>query len=106
MDISRIEDYKDGWFIGNFKPSAFETEQFEVCYKTHYAGEKWDTHYHKVSTEINYLIEGEMIIQGITIKSGDVFIIHPFEIADPVFITDCKLVIVKTPSKTNDKYLI
>lgn len=106
MDIKKFDDYKGGWYIGNFEPTAFKTDQFEVCYKTHFAGEKWDTHYHKIGTEINFLIEGNMIIQDKELKSGDVFIIYPYEIADPVFLTDCKLIIVKTPSNKNDKYII
>ena len=106
MELFRIEDMKAGWFIGNFEPTAYKTEDFEVCYKKHTKGEKWETHYHKEGTEINYLIEGTMMIQGKKLVSGDIFIIRPFEIADPEFIEDCTLVIVKTPSKTNDKYII
>lgn len=106
MKISRIEDYKDGWFIGAFEPSAYKTDLFEVCYKTHSKGDKWDIHYHKTAVEINHLVKGEMIIQGKRLKSGDVFVLYPYEIADPEFLTDCVLVIVKTPSDTNDKYII
>lgn len=105
MDITRFEDYKGGWFVGNFDPAAYKTDQFEVCYKIHHKGEIWDKHYHKVATEINFLVDGEMIIQGKNLKSGDVFVIHPLEIADPVFLTDCKVIIIKTPSNTNDKYV-
>lgn len=97
---------KDGWFIGDFEPSVLKTKDFEVCYKIHKKGEQWDTHYHKVSTEYNYLISGEMVIQNKRINSGDIFIIEPFEIANPEFLTDCVLVIVKTPSSPKDKYKI
>jgi hypothetical protein len=106
MDISKFSSYKNGWYIGNFEPCAFKTEDFEVCYKIHTVGEKWDKHYHKIATEINFLIEGEMIIQNRKLKSGDVFTLYPYEVADPVFLTDCKIIIVKTPSNTNDKYII
>jgi hypothetical protein len=106
MELFRIEDMKAGWFVGNFEPTAYKTGDFEVCYKKHVKGEKWETHYHKEATEINYLIEGTMIIQDKKLVSGDIFIIYPYEIADPEFLEDCSLVIVKTPSKTNDKYVI
>lgn len=106
MKITKFEDYKGGWFVGDFEPTAFKTKDFEVCYKQHKAGEKWDTHYHKIGTEINVLIEGEMIIQNQHLVKGDVFVIYPFEIADPEFLTDCTVLIVKTPSDTNDKYVI
>ena len=106
MKISRLEDYKGGWFVGNFEPTSFKTELFEVCYKFHKKGEKWDVHFHKVATEINLLIEGNMVIQDKMLSSGDVFILEPWEIADPIFTTDCTVLIVKTPSKVDDKYSI
>ncbi len=106
MKISRIEDYKGGWFIGNFEPTSFKTDKFEVCFKLHKQGEKWETHYHKIATEINLLIDGEMTIQGKNLKTGDVFVLEPWEIADPIFKTDCQVLIVKTPSIIGDKYCI
>ena len=40
------------------------------------------------------------------LESGDIFVIPPYEIADPEFIEDCEIVILKTPSNTKDKYVI
>jgi len=106
MRIQKFNDMLGGWFVGDFTPSAFRTKDFEVCYKTHTKGEIWPTHYHKISTEINLLIDGKMIIQDVELNSGDIFILEPWELANPVFLEDCKLVIIKTPSSTNDKYEI
>lgn len=106
MKITRIEDYFRGWFVGNFEPTCLKTEQFEVGFLTHKKGEIWPPHLHKISTEINFLIEGEMKIGENELKSGDVFVIEPYEIADPTFYTDCKLIVIKTPSIPGDKYNI
>lgn len=106
MKLFRIEDMIGGWFAGNFEPTAFNTDDFEVCYKKHSKGEVWDIHYHKEATEINYLVKGKMKIQNIELNSGDIFIIYPYEVANPEFLEDCELVIVKTPSIKNDKYII
>ncbi len=106
MDILKMENMKGGWFIGNFEQTAFKTDQFEVCYKHHVKGEKWDTHYHKEGTEINYLVSGKMIIQNKELNTGDIFILHPFEIANPDFIEDCVVLIIKTPSILDDKFII
>ena len=106
MDIVKMKDMVGGWFVGNFEPTTYKTSEFEVCFKEHTAGEKWDKHYHKLGTEINYLVEGKMIIQNKELNTGDIFIIHPNEIADPIFLEDCKVLIVKTPSIPGDKYVI
>lgn len=106
MDITKFNIMKDGWFIGNFKPTAYQTQQFEVCYKKHKKGEDWALHYHKVGTEINYLVEGRMRMHGIELIAGDIFTLYPYEIADPIFLEDCTVLIIKTPSNINDKYII
>lgn len=104
MKKYNIEDMTGGWFVGDFEPTVFKTSDFEVCYKVHPKGEKWATHYHKKSTEINYLIRGSMRIQGQMINAGEIFVFEPFEIADPEFLEECELIVVKTPSSKNDKY--
>ena len=106
MKICKFKDMKEGWFVGDFEPTAYKTKDFEVCYKKHFKGEKWDTHYHKQGTEINLLISGHMIIQNKELHTGDIFILYPYEIADPVFVEDCTLIIIKTVSGINDKYIV
>lgn len=104
MEIFSIEDMKGGWFIGDFNPSVYRTEDFEVCFKSHYKGEKWPKHYHKEALEINYLVRGSMTIQDKLLKPGDIFVINKNEVSDPVFHEDCEVVVIKTPSVTGDKY--
>lgn len=97
---------KGGWFIGNFDPSVFRTSDFEIGYKFHSKGEIWDVHYHKRAVEITYIIKGKMKIQNKLLTSGDIFTIFPGEIADPEFLEDCEVVIIKTPSIVGDKYIV
>lgn len=104
MKKYRLDNFKGGWIIGNFEPSLLKSKDFEVCYKFHVKGERWPVHYHKVGTEYNVLIRGEMLIKGERLFGGDVFVIEPGEVADPVFVDDCEVLIVKTPSVPGDKY--
>lgn len=106
VEIYNIKDFKGGWFIGNFEPSLIRTEGFEVGVNFHPSGSYWAPHYHKVATEITYLMSGRMEICGKTIEAGQLFVIPPLEPAAPIFLTDCHVVIVKTPSVPGDKYLL
>lgn len=106
MITYRLDDMVGGWFVGNFSPTAFATEDVEVSYKKHPKGEIWDLHYHEKVTEINLLVRGEMTIQGKQLVAGDIFILHPFEIADPYFLEDCEIVCVKHPGIVNDKVVL
>ena len=82
MKIFKFNEMKGGWFVGNFTPSAYKTEEFEVCYKEHKKGETWPVHYHKIATEINLLVTGKMLIQNTIVNSGDIFLLEPGEIPD------------------------
>ena len=97
---------KEGWFIGNFVPCVYKTKHFDVSYKFHKKGEYRAPHIHKITTEINYLIQGKMKIAGKTLQKGDIFIISKGERADPIYLTTCKLIVVKIPSNPTDKYLV
>lgn len=103
MKIERIENFKRGWFIGNFEPSIFKTDGFEVGILTHKKGEEWPCHYH-TGREINYLVSGKIRVQNKVIEMGDIFMFEPYEVADPEFLEDCVVVVVKTPSLPGDKY--
>lgn len=106
MRIYKFKNMKLGWFIGNFEPTAYHTKEFEVAYKTHFKDESWPKHYQEIATEINFLIEGRMAIDGKLLYPGDIFVIEPKEIIKPRFITDCKLVVAKVPSIPMDKIVV
>lgn len=94
-----------GWFVGNFKPTAYKTKKFEVSYKLHKKNEKWPHHYHKKADEINLIVKGKMKIKNKIVKSGDIFVLKKKEIADPIFIKNTYIICVKTASIKNDKFL-
>lgn len=104
MRISKLSDMHRGWFVGDFVPSVLRTKDFEVGVLTHKRGECWPEHYHKISTEINVLLSGSMTLNGIHISAGDIFVVEPCESARPVFLDDCTVLCVKTPSVIGDKY--
>lgn len=102
MKIYKHKDMVKGWFIGNFEPTAYKSSEFEVNYRIHPAGEEWPVHTHTKTTEINLLISGKMLFQNTELNSGDIFIVEPWEISNPIFIEDCAIICVRTPSY-NDK---
>ena len=106
MIVYNLEDMYKGWFIGDFEPSTFKTNLFEVGTTIHPKGSKWDIHYHKKSIEITWLIKGKIKIQDRILKTGDIFVMYPWEIANPEFLEDSQVLVIKTPSDTTDKFII
>ena len=106
MKLFDPKDYQGGWFIGDFEPSIWRTSAYEVGYKHHTAGEPWPTHYHEHMDELTFLLSGTMIRQGQTMTGPVIFELSRGEIADPVFVTDCTIFIIKAPSVPGDKVVV
>lgn len=101
-----IRDFKFGGFIGDFEPSLLRTKEFEISYKIHRAWSAWDKHIHNKMDEYNFLIQGRMRINGRVVVGGELFMLKKGEVADPVFETDCYLIVVKVPSVPGDKEIV
>lgn len=104
MDVYRIEDFKGGWFIGNFEPALVRTPQFEVGWKIHTPEEGVVPHIHRQITEYNLVTGGRMNVNGRDLAAGDVFVLHPGERVDVEVLTpEVHVVCVKIPSIPQDK---
>ena len=106
MTISNISEMTRGWFIGNFEPSILKTKDFEVGVMSHKKGEYWAPHIHKEAIEYNLLLDGLMNVNDVIIEPGTIFIFDKGEIARPIFLEDCRVLVVKSPSIPGDKYVV
>jgi hypothetical protein len=99
----KFGDMKGGWFVGDFEPTSLRTAACDVSVKRHSKDEYWAPHLHKVVTEVNMVVSGHLTIQGQTFGPDDIFVMEPMDVADPVFLEDCVIVVVKVPSVPSDK---
>jgi quercetin dioxygenase-like cupin family protein len=104
MKKNKLEDFIGGWFVGNFEPSLYKTEDVEVCVKKYKKGDYDGLHHHKIATEITCILEGEVEMKGKKYKKGDIITISPLESTDFKALTNAMNVVVKIPGATNDKY--
>lgn len=106
MKMYNEKDLIRGWFVGNFVPSCFVTDQVEVAVKKYKAGDYEKKHFHKIATEITYIVSGNIKMNDTEYKEGDIIEISPNESTDFLAITDVSTVVVKVPCCKNDKYEI
>jgi mannose-6-phosphate isomerase-like protein (cupin superfamily) len=104
IQISSLKDMKRGWFLGDFLPCAYSSKEVEVGILEHKKGEEWPAHIHKRGDEINVLLSGSMQINTQPISAGQVFVIPKGHLTKATFFEDCRIVCVKLPSDTRDKY--
>lgn len=105
MKNARLEDMIKGWFVGNFSPTLYKTNDVEVAVKMYKKGDAEDWHFHKIATEITVLIKGEIEMNGVRYTEGAILVIEPHEGTDFRALTDAITAVVKLPGANNDKYL-
>jgi quercetin dioxygenase-like cupin family protein len=106
MNYAKLEDMKNGWFIGKFTPTSYSTDACEVAVKKFKVGDSELLHYHKVSTEITLVLSGVVRMVNQEWHEGDVITLEPGDQTDFLALTDAVIVSVKIPGELNDKYLV
>ena len=104
MKTAKLSDMTKGWFVGNFEPTLYKTNDVEVAVKTYAAGAYENKHYHKIATEITVVTKGTIRMNGAEYSVGDIIIMEPNEATDFYAVTDAENVVVKLPGANNDKY--
>jgi len=105
MKIFNLKKFTKGWFIGNFEPVIFKTDDFEIAIKKYQKGDKESAHYHKVAKEYTAITSGLFKFNDKILKEGDIVLIEPNESVDFECLEDGINVVVKIPSVIDDKYL-
>lgn len=104
MKIAKLSDMTKGWFVGNFEPTLYRTNDVEVAVKSYAAGAYEKKHYHKIATEITVVVKGTIRMNGKEYTTGDIIVMEPNEATDFYALTDAENVVVKLPGASNDKY--
>ena len=105
MKTARLDNMIKGWFVGNFDPTLYRTNDVEVAVKSYRAGDAEDAHYHKIATELTVVISGRVCMNGTEYGKGDIIIMEPGDATDFIALTDAVNVVVKIPGASNDKYV-
>lgn len=106
MKSSKLSDMIKGWFVGNFNPTLYRTNDVEVAVKEYKRGDFEKAHYHKIATEITVIQSGSVKMFNRTWNTGDIIIVEPMDVTDFTALEDSVTVVVKLPGANNDKYLV
>lgn len=105
MKTGKLSDMKGGWFIGNFNPSLFKTNDCEVAVKSYKKGDYEESHFHKIATEYTVIIVGRVKMNGKEYSAGDIIVMEPNESTDFECLEEGTMnIVVKIPGANDDKY--
>ncbi len=106
MRIEHLDEMINGWFVGNFKPTLYSTNECEVAIKRYAKGAVESAHYHKIATEITVVVSGKVKMCDQILSEGDMIVLSPGEVSSFESLEDSVNVVVKIPGANNDKYLM
>lgn len=106
MKIYKLSDMTRGWFVGDFSPVAFSTDQFEVGVKRYSRGTSETRHTHFKTTEITLILNGRCKMNGRIVNEGDIVVIDPGLSCDFVALDDCVTVVARDGTAVGDKTVI
>ena len=104
MKTAKLNSMIKGWFVGNFEPSLYKTNNCEVAVKTYKKGDKERKHFHKIATEITVVIKGKVKMFEKIFSDGDIIVVEPGEATAFEALEDTINAVVKLPGANNDKY--
>lgn len=104
MKKFNLNEFEKGWFIGNFKPTLFDTKDFEIAIKKYKKGDFEKSHMHKIAVEYTIIVNGRVVMNNELYEKDDIIVIEPGEYTDFKCLTDVITCVVKIPSSKNDKY--
>ena len=106
MKTAKLADMFKGWFVGNFEPTIYRTNDVEVAIKEYSAGDYESAHYHKIATEITVIQSGRVKMFDKIFNSGDIIVVEPNDATDFKALEYSVTIVVKIPGANNDKYLV
>lgn len=106
MKKAKIDEMIKGWFVGNFEPTLYKTNDCEVAYKKYEKGSYEQKHFHRLATEITLITKGKVKMFEKIFGEGDIVIVEPGDATDFTALEESATVVVKIPGANNDKYLV
>lgn len=106
MLVTDLSQMVNGWFVGDFSPTACETKEAEVAVKRYRSGDAEEWHVHRIATEITVVVSGAVRMGGRRFGEGAIIRLEPGEGTDFTALENSITVVVKVPSARGDKYTI
>ena len=105
LTTHHLGDFVGGWLVGHFNPALIANDDVEVAIKIYQAGDREQSHHHRVATEYTVIASGRVRMNQQEYAAGEIIQIDPGHSTDFEALEATTTVVLKTPSVPNDKYV-
>ena len=99
-----FEDMIKGWFIGNFQPTLYATNDVEIGVKKYLKGYSEKKHFHKISTEFTVIISGKVKLNGMIYGENEIIKINNGIVSDFFVLEDIKDLLLSARDADKELY--
>ena len=103
MKTQSINDFSNGWIVGDFVPSLHKTNDFEVGLKSFKTSDREPKHFQRIATEVTLVVSGHSRMGNYFLKAGEILVVEPGEACDFEALEDSTVLAIKWPSLPGDK---
>ena len=101
-----LNEFKNGWVVGDFTPSLIKSRDAEVAIKRYSKDTREPKHMHRLADEITIVIDGRVAMNGKIYDKDTVILTKAGESVEFIAVTDAVTCVIKSPSVQGDKYLV
>jgi anti-sigma factor ChrR (cupin superfamily) len=106
MKKFNLNDFRGGWFIGNFSPTILSSNDVECSIKKYKKGDSDPRHKHIIADEITIIITGKVSMNSVEYIADDIIHIEKEEMTNFIALEDTITCVIKIPCAIGDKYLV
>ncbi len=102
MRCLSVDGVKNGFFVGDFEPSAFSSDHCEIAYRKYVKGSFDGGFYRDRDTQILLITSGSIDVDGKEYSKGSIVIWEPLDIINIFAIEESEVVLMKFPGTKGD----
>ena len=106
MYSNKLSEMTRGWFVGDFEPSAYRTNEAEAGIRLLEAGYCEQAHYHRTSVKVIAVLAGKLRMFHREWLEDDIVVFEPGDISSIEALQDSKIVMLLLPGIKNDKVYV
>jgi hypothetical protein len=101
-----LKDFTGGWVAGHFEPSLMKMKDAEVAIKRYKQWHREPKHVHNLANELTIIVEGTVLMNNHIYGKDSIILINAGEATDFFTLTDVVTCVIKSPSVSDDKYIV
>ena len=106
MYSNKLSNMTRGWFVGDFEPSIYRTNDAESAVRVLEKGYCEQAHFHRAAVKVIVVLSGKLYMFGKEWNEDDIVVFEPGDVSSIKALQDSKIIVMMLPGIKNDKVYV